>query len=67
MRRDHITTVFTERLVSPRVADALAREAQVTTAVLDPIESPTGADSFDRYVIAMRSNLSALRTALTCR
>ena len=40
-----VTTVFTERLVSPRVARTLAREAGVVTAVLDPIESapPDGA------------------------
>ena len=33
-----VTTIFTEELVSPRVAETLAREAGVTTAVLDPLE-----------------------------
>ena len=57
-----VTTVFTERLVSPRVAEALAREVGVAVAVLDPLEGrlPAG------YVAAMRENLAALRKALGC-
>ena len=59
-----ITTVFTERLVSPEVAEALAREAGVGTAVLDPLESePEDGD----YLSVMRENLAALRKALGCR
>jgi zinc transport system substrate-binding protein len=62
------TTVFLEPLVSPRVVDTVAREAGVTTAVLDPIEGLTeeeedGAD----YFSLMRDNLAALRKALACR
>ena len=41
VRRDHVTTVFVEQLVSPRLADTVAREAGATTAVLDPIEGLT--------------------------
>ena len=66
VKRDGVTTVFTERLVSPRVAEALAREANVRTAVLDPIESPRAATTFVGYVAAMRRNLSVLRAALAC-
>jgi zinc transport system substrate-binding protein len=58
-----ITTIFTERLVSPAVAEALAREANVDTAVLDPIENVEDGES---YVSVMRSNLAALRAALAC-
>jgi zinc transport system substrate-binding protein len=67
VRRDHVTTVFTERLVSPRVADTLARDAGVRTAVLDPIESPAGRPTFAGYLVAMRSNLRTLQRALGCR
>jgi zinc transport system substrate-binding protein len=67
VRRRNVTTVFTERLVSPRVADTLARDAGVTTAVLDPIESPAGRPTFAGYLRAMRSNLGVLRAALGCR
>jgi zinc transport system substrate-binding protein len=68
VHRDHVTTVFTETLVSPRAAAALAREAGVRTEVLDPIEGltkseeSTGAD----YVSLMDANLVKLRTALGC-
>jgi zinc transport system substrate-binding protein len=57
------TTIFTETLVSSRVAQALATDAGVTTVVLNPIESvATGTD----YFIVMDQNLTALRTALDC-
>jgi zinc transport system substrate-binding protein len=63
VEREGITTVFTEELVPPEVARALAREAHVRTAVLDPIESrPDGG-----YVGAMRRNGDALAEALGCR
>ena len=57
-----------EPLVSRRLAETVAREAGVTTAVLDPLEGLTreqveaGAD----YFSVMRENLAALRTALGC-
>jgi zinc transport system substrate-binding protein len=57
------TTIFTETLVSSRVADALATDAGVATTVLDPIESV--ADGTD-YFGVMNNNLNALRTALDC-
>lgn len=67
VQRDHVTTVFTEELVSPRVARTLAREAGVRTAVLDPIESPVRGKGFAGYLAAMRANLRVLRPALGCR
>ena len=56
-----MTTIFFESLVSPKVAETLARETGATTAMLDPVESGTD------YPAAMRRNLAALRTALGCR
>ena len=44
VRDDHISTVFFERLVSPKLAQTVAREAGVKTAVLDPIEGLTAAE-----------------------
>ena len=68
VRRQGITTVFYESLVSPKVAHTLAREAGVTTAVLDPIEGLTKDDQREgkTYLSIMRDNLAALRTALGC-
>ena len=44
VRRTHATTVFFETLLSPRLADTVAREVGARTAVLDPIEGLTPAE-----------------------
>jgi zinc transport system substrate-binding protein len=62
VEREGVTTVFTEALVAPDVAEVLAREAGVRTAVLDPIEGPSDGG----YVGAMRRNGDALAVALGC-
>jgi zinc transport system substrate-binding protein len=69
VRRTHATTVFFETLVSPRLADTVAREVGARTAVLDPIEglTPTEQKRGDNYLTLMRRNLTALRKALGCR
>jgi zinc transport system substrate-binding protein len=65
VRRTGVSTVFTETLVSPKVAQTLAQEAGVRTATLDPVEGlPQG--SRDDYTSVMRHNLKTLRTALDC-
>jgi zinc transport system substrate-binding protein len=63
-----VTTVFTETIVSPKLAETLAREAGVKTAVLDPIEGLTDerVRAGDDYASVMRENLAALRSALGC-
>lgn len=64
VRETGATTVFFETLVSPRLAETVAREVGAETAVLDPLESaPERGD----YFSAMRANLAALREALGCR
>ncbi|HUR22711.1 MAG TPA: metal ABC transporter substrate-binding protein [Acidimicrobiales bacterium] len=69
VRADGTTTIFYETLVSPKVAESLAREAGVRTAVLDPLEGLTDNDTKTgrTYVSGMRENLAALRQALGCR
>jgi zinc transport system substrate-binding protein len=69
VRRTHATTVFFETLVSPRLADTVAREVGARTAVLDPIEGLTPAEQKrgDNYLTLMRRNLASLRKALACR
>ena len=58
-----------EPLVSPRLAETVAREAGATTAVLDPLEGLSQArlDAGADYFTVMRENLAALRAALGCR
>jgi zinc transport system substrate-binding protein len=69
VRREGVTTVFFERLVSPRLAETVAREAGARAEVLDPIEGLTssGARRGDDYFTLMHRNLSHLRAALGCR
>jgi zinc transport system substrate-binding protein len=57
------TTIFFETLVSPKVADTIAREVGARTAVLDPLEGISGPGD---YFSVMRDNLAALTTALGC-
>lgn len=68
-RSSGATTVFTEPLVSPRVADTVARETGKKTAVLDPLEGLTAAERARgaNYFTVMRANLAAIRKALGCR
>ena len=68
-RREGVTVVFTEELVSPRIAETLAREAGVRTAVLGPLEGLTAQAQRrgETYVSVMDENLGQLRSALGCR
>lgn len=66
IRTDKITTVFTERLASPKLAETLAGDLGVRTAVLDPIEGLVDGSSED-YLSLMRENLAALAQANRCR
>jgi len=68
VQREGITTIFTEELVSPKVAQTLAQEAGVQTKVLftmeglTPEEEAAGAD----YISLMLDNLATLEKALDC-
>ncbi len=62
-----ITTVFTETLASPAMAQTLAGDLGLQTAVLDPVEGLTDATADEDYLTLMRANLAALRDANGCR
>lgn len=62
-----ITTVFSETLASPAMAETLARELDIETAVLDPVEGLSDETDDEDYLSLMRANLDALRTANGCR
>lgn len=66
IRTESITTVFSERLASPKLADTLASDLDITTAVLDPIEGLASADDSDDYASLMRDNLAAIKKASDC-
>ena len=61
-----VTTIFSETLASPALADALAKDLGLRTDVLDPLEGITAQSRGSDYPSVMRSNLSALRKANGC-
>jgi zinc transport system substrate-binding protein len=68
VRMRGVTTIYFETLVSPRIADTVARETGAKTAVLDPIEGLTE-DEVARgedYFSLMRTNLRTLCEGLGC-
>jgi len=60
-----VTTIFTEALIDPKVAQTLADDLGITTAVLDPIESQT--DASKDYTAVMQANIDALTKANNCQ
>lgn len=67
IRHDHIGTVFSEVLASPKLSQTLASDLGIDSEVLDPIEgvakhAPAGTG----YLTIMRSNLAALQKANGC-
>lgn len=69
VRSEDVTTIFTEPLVPPHVAQTLARETGARIATLDPLESlaPERVAGGEDYASVMRDNLDALRAGLGCR
>ena len=61
---DGTTTIFFETLASPKVAQTLADDLNISAAVLDPLE---GVRKGQTYFSVMEQNLGALRKALSCR
>lgn len=68
-RREKVRYIFFETLVSPRLAETLAREVGAKTLVLNPLEGLTREEAAAGrdYLALMRDNLEHLRTGLECR
>jgi zinc transport system substrate-binding protein len=60
-----VTTIYFETLVSPKIAETLAKEVGAKAEVLDPIEGLQPGAQRD-YLSVMRDNLAKLRTGLGC-
>jgi zinc transport system substrate-binding protein len=65
-KAEKATVIFFETLVSPKIAQTLASEVGARAEKLDPLEGLEAGNTGD-YISVMRSNLTALRTALGCR
>ena len=63
-----VTTIYYETLVSPRIAETVARETGAKVAVLDPIEGLTPAEiaNGEDYFTRMRANLREIEEGLGC-
>lgn len=68
VEREGVTTIFTEELISPAVAETLAAETGARTAVLSPLEglTPEEVAAGEGYGSIMRRNLRRLEVALGC-
>lgn len=69
VRSKNIKYIFFETLVSPKIAETIAREAGAETLVFNPIEGLTEGDlaSGKNYISLMEENLVNLRKALLCQ
>ena len=65
IRERGVPAVFSEPQYSPKLAEALGREAGVPVRVLDPVA--TGSPTLTAYEDAMRRNLVTLKEALSAR
>jgi len=65
-RAHDVTTIYAETLVSPAIAQAVARESGAHMATLDPIEGLTATSHGKDYFEVMRANLKALQAGQGC-
>jgi zinc transport system substrate-binding protein len=69
MKKDSLHAIFYEELLSPRVAETIARETGARLLKLSGIHNVTRDDlaSGATYISLMEANLDNLRTGLSCR
>ena len=67
VRDNDVQTIFYETLVSPDVAETVARATGASTSVLDPLEGLSDESEGDDYLQVMQSNLTNLQEGLSCR
>lgn len=67
VKEHNVKTIFSEELVSPKVAQAIAQETGAQTAELNPVEGLTDEQlaAGEDYFSTMRDNLTALKEALS--
>jgi len=68
-RQRKVTAIFVEPLISPRLAETLAREVEAKVLSLNPIEGVTTdeAAAGKGYTDLMAQNLENLRVGLGCK
>lgn len=65
-KANNVKVIFFEELISPKVAETIAREVGAETKVLNPVEGLTKEqiDKGDDYISVMKQNLEELKNAL---
>lgn len=66
VREHDVRTIYFETLVSPTIADTVAREVGARTAELDPLEGLARAGDGIDYLSVMRANLAQLKEGQPC-
>ncbi len=68
-KKNNIKYIFFETLVSPKLADTIAKEIGAKSLVLNPIEGLTREEAImgKDYLFLMQENLKNLRTAMQCK
>ena len=66
VKANKVTTIYTETLVSPALAETLAKETGASTAVLDPLEGLNDSTPGANYLSVMRTNLATLEKGQQC-
>lgn len=66
IKKNHVTTVYSETLVSPKTAQTIAKETGAKVEVLDPIEGITKESKGQNYFEVMDSNLATLKKGQSC-
>lgn len=69
LKQKGVRYIFVETLVSPKVAEALAKEVGAQTLTLNPLEGLTQSeiDNGKSYITVMKDNLKNLQIALECK
>ncbi len=65
VKANGVRTIYYETLVDPKVAQTIAQETGVATAVLDPLEGIAPGTSED-YLSIMRTNLATVQKGQAC-
>lgn len=66
VKQNHVKAIFSEELVNPKLAEAIAKEAGVQVYVLSPVESLSEDQmkNGENYLTIMRKNLETLKKTL---
>lgn len=67
VKANKVTTIYTETLASPKVAETVAKSTGAKVAVLDPLEGISDKSAGTDYLSVMRSNLNTLKQGQSCQ